>query len=117
MAGTGQHQGDKFVVPGLCGADVEVHQAVNQGGERYITHIVQTWYEANKNKGIMFRMQDWVESGKTESTGSSSIKQAYQNILISGSAGDVHALGCWAKGDSVPLTSGTSRRFGIVLRF
>ena len=48
---------------------------------------------------------------------SSSIKQAYQNILISGSAGDVHASGCWAKGDSVPLTSGTSRRFGIVLRF
>ena len=58
-------KGDKFVVPGLCGADVEVHQAVNQGGKRYITHIVQTWYEANKNKGIMFRMQDWVESGKT----------------------------------------------------
>ena len=64
MAGTDQHQGDKFVVPGLCGADVEVHQAVNQGGKRYITHIVQTWYEVNKNKGIMFRMQDWVESGK-----------------------------------------------------
>lgn len=59
-----QHQGDKFVVPGLCGADVEVHQAVNQGGKRYIVHIVQTWYEINKNKGIMFRMQDWVESGK-----------------------------------------------------
>lgn len=65
MAGTDQHQGDKFVVPGLCGADVEVHQAVNQGGKRYITHIVQTWYEVNKNKGIMFRMQDWVESGKS----------------------------------------------------
>ena len=64
VAGTGQHQGDKFVVPSLCGADVEVHQAVNQGGKRYITHIVQTWYEANKNKGIMFRMQGWVESGK-----------------------------------------------------
>ena len=43
---------------------VEVHQAVNQGGKRYIAHIVQTWYEINKNKGIMFRMQDWVESGK-----------------------------------------------------
>lgn len=64
VAGTGQHQGDKFVVPSLCGADVEVHQAVNQGGKRYIPHIVQTWYEANKNKGIMFRMQDRVESGK-----------------------------------------------------
>ena len=64
VVGTDQHQGDKFVVPGLCGADVEVHQAVNQGGKRYIAHIVQTWYEANKNKGIMFRMQDWVESGK-----------------------------------------------------
>ena len=62
--GTDQHQGDKFVVPGLCGAAVEVHQAVNQGGKRYIAHIVQTWYEINKNKGIMFRMQDWVESGK-----------------------------------------------------
>ena len=49
--------------------------------------------------------------------GTSLNKQAYQNILISGSAGDVYALGCWAKGDSVPLTSGTSRRFGIVLRF
>ena len=61
---TGQHQGDKFVVPSLCGADVEVHQAVNQGRKRYIVHIAQTWYEANKNKGIMFRMQDWVESGK-----------------------------------------------------
>ena len=65
VAGTDQHQGDKFVVPSLCGADVEVHQAVNQGGKRYIAPIVQTWYEANKNKGIMFRMQDWVESGKT----------------------------------------------------
>ena len=64
-AGTDRHQGDKFVVPGLCGADVEVHQAVNQVGKRYITHIIQTWYEANKNKGIMFRMQDWVESGKS----------------------------------------------------
>ena len=64
MAGTDQHQGDKFVVPSLCGADAEVHQAVNQGGKRYIPHIVQTWYEANKNKGIMFRMQDRVESGK-----------------------------------------------------
>ena len=64
VAGTDQHQGDKFVVPSLCGADVEVHQAVNQGGKRYIAHIAQTWYEANKNKGIMFRMQDRVESGK-----------------------------------------------------
>ena len=64
QSGTDQHQGDKFVVPSLCGADVEVHQAVNQGGKRYIAHIVQTWYEANKNKGIMFRMQDRVESGK-----------------------------------------------------
>ena len=27
-------------------------------------NIAQTWYEANKNKGIMFRMQDRVESGK-----------------------------------------------------
>ena len=54
VAGTGQHQGDKFVVPSLCGADAEVHQAVNQVGKRYIAHIVQTWYEVNKNKGIMF---------------------------------------------------------------
>ena len=58
VAGTDQHQGGKFVVPSLCGADVEVHQAVKQGGKRYIAHIVQTWYEANKNKGIIFRMQD-----------------------------------------------------------
>ena len=54
VEGTGQHQGDKFVVPSLCGADAEVHQAVNQVGKRYIAHIVQTWYEVNKNKGIMF---------------------------------------------------------------
>ena len=37
---------------------------IDPGGKRYIPHIVQTWYEANKNKGIMFRMQDRVESGK-----------------------------------------------------
>lgn len=41
-AGTDQHQGDKFVVPSLCGTDVEVHQAVNQGRKRYIAHIAQT---------------------------------------------------------------------------
>ena len=29
----------------------------------------------------------------------------------------IYTLGCWAKGDSVPLTSGTGRKFGIVLRF
>ena len=29
----------------------------------------------------------------------------------------IYPLGCWAKGDSVPLTSGTGRKFGIVLRF
>ena len=49
--------------------------------------------------------------------GTSAAKNVYQNILISGKAGDVYTLGCWAKGDSVPLTSGTGRKFGIVLRF
>ena len=51
-------------------------------------------------------------SGETNSA-----KNVFQVIPISGKAGDVYTLGCWAKGDSVPLTSGTGRKFGIVLRF
>ena len=43
-------------------------------------------------------------------------KRAYQNIPISGSAGDVYTIAGWAKGDSVPLSS-TDRRFGIIVRF
>ena len=44
-------------------------------------------------------------------------KRSYQDISVSGSAGDVYTLAGWAKGDSVPLTDGTSRRFSIVARF
>ena len=29
----------------------------------------------------------------------------------------MYTVGGWAKGDSVPLTSGTGRRFGLLLRF
>lgn len=43
-------------------------------------------------------------------------KRCYQNIPISGKAGDVYTIAGWAKGDSVPLSS-TSRRFGILVRF
>jgi len=43
-------------------------------------------------------------------------KRCYQNIPISGNAGDVYTIAGWAKGDSVPL-SNTSRRFGILVRF
>lgn len=49
-------------------SNVEDYQTVDQGEKWYtwdITHIAQTWYEDNKNTGVMFRMQDWVESGKT----------------------------------------------------
>ena len=50
--------------------------------------------------------------------GSSTLaKSIYQNVAISGAAGDVYTVGGWAKGDSVPLTSGTGRRFGLLLRF
>lgn len=50
--------------------------------------------------------------------GSSTLaKSIYQNVAISGTAGDVYTVGGWAKGDSVPLTSGTGRRFGLLLRF
>ena len=50
--------------------------------------------------------------------GSSTLaKSIYQNVAISGAAGDVYTVGGWAKGDSVPLASGTGRRFGLLLRF
>ena len=44
-------------------------------------------------------------------------KQNYQDLVVTGSAGDVYTLAGWAKGDSVPLTDGSDRRFGLVLRF
>ena len=46
----------------------------------------------------------------------SSNKRLYQNIAVSGSAGDVFTVAGWAKGDSAPLIS-TDRRFGLVVRF
>ncbi|MDD6262655.1 MAG: DNRLRE domain-containing protein, partial [Clostridiales bacterium] len=45
------------------------------------------------------------------------LKRCYQDIAVSGAAGDVYTLAGWAKGDSVPLTEGTNRRFGLLARF
>lgn len=44
-------------------------------------------------------------------------KRYYQTVLIAGQAGDVYSVSGWGKGDTVPLTSGTNRRFGILCRF
>ena len=44
-------------------------------------------------------------------------KRCYQNLPVSGSAGDVYALAGWAKGDSIPIPDGSGRRFGIAARF
>lgn len=43
-------------------------------------------------------------------------KYAYQNILISGVAGDVYTLAGWAKGDSTPTDNG-NRSFALGFRF
>ena len=51
-------------------------------------------------------------------TGSPTLqKRTYQDLMVSGSEGDVYTLAGWAKGDSVPLKDGTGRRFGLILRF
>ena len=44
-------------------------------------------------------------------------KNYYQTVLIAGQAGDVYSVSGWGKGDTVPLTDGTNRRFGIFCRF
>ena len=44
-------------------------------------------------------------------------KNYYQTVLIAGQAGDVYSVSGWGKGDTVPLTDKTNRRFGIFCRF
>ncbi len=43
-------------------------------------------------------------------------KRAYQDVQVSGEAGDVFTLAGWGKGDSVPYTT-EARRFGLLARF
>ena len=44
-------------------------------------------------------------------------KYFYQNIVVSGSAGDVLTLAGWAKGAAVARDSANTRRFALMLRF